>query len=287
GGVGYKAERFGGCCPDHFVDIDAHAVGYDLHFIDQADIHRPVNVFQQFAHLRYAGAADRDGGIDRPLVQGPPQFKAGGCHAANDLGDGGGGVVGVARIFPFGGVDQCAILSGNKATALQARGNDLVCGAGPGGAFQTHQLTFPEPGQDAFHRVDDKAQIRLVVLVQRGRDADDLCVQLGGSRKILGGNKAGLLGLADFGWGDAFDIAFAAVQQLDLAWVDIKTGNADAHFSKTQGQWQAHVTQAVGADVRGAMLEFVCKGLERSEEHTSELQSREKIVCRLLLETKK
>src|SRR5690554_361160 len=267
GGVGHEAEGLGGRSLDHFVDIDAHAVGYDLHFIDQADIHRPVNVFQQLAHLRYAGAADRDGGIDRPLVQGPPQFKAGGCHAANDLGNGGGGVVGVARIFPFKKVDQGAILSGNKATALQARGNDLVCGAGPGGAFQTHQLTFPEPRQDAFHRVDDKAQIRLVVLVQRGRDADDLCVQLGGSRKIRGGDKAGLLGLVDFGWGDAFDIAFAAVQQLDFAWVDIKTCNADAHFSKTQGQWQAHVTQAVDTDVWLALLEGFSKALKVGAGH--------------------
>src|SRR6266511_4712482 len=40
--------------------------------------------------------------------------------------------------------------------------------------------------------------------------------------------------------------------------------------------------QAIAAAVRGA-----ARNRERSEEHTSELQSRENLVCRLLLETKK
>src|SRR5258707_10573693 len=36
-----------------------------------------------------------------------------------------------------------------------------------------------------------------------------------------------------------------------------------------------------------AVLEAVCYGFARSEEHTSELQSRQYLVCRLLLEKKK
>src|SRR5690606_40096036 len=41
--------------------------------------------------------------------------------------------------------------------------------------------------------------------------------------------------------------------------------------------------------LRGAPLHLVPRreGVERSEEHTSELQSRENLVCRLLLEKKK
>src|SRR5690349_24136326 len=40
---------------------------------------------------------------------------------------------------------------------------------------------------------------------------------------------------------------------------------------------------------RGAVFvqEFSCAGVKRSEEHTSELQSRRDLVCRLLLEKKK
>src|SRR3712207_7015151 len=45
-----------------------------------------------------------------------------------------------------------------------------------------------------------------------------------------------------------------------------------------------HGDLAVGADVeRHGLLE----GIRRSEEHTSELQSRQYLVCRLLLEKKK
>src|SRR2546428_9163454 len=46
---------------------------------------------------------------------------------------------------------------------------------------------------------------------------------------------------------------------------------------------------AVGAGVRrgGARLRHPGRGRDRSEEHTSELQSRSDLVCRLLLEKKK
>src|SRR5947209_17347203 len=44
----------------------------------------------------------------------------------------------------------------------------------------------------------------------------------------------------------------------------------------------AAICERLGADVRE-----VAKGMGRSEEHTSELQSRQYLVCRLLLEKKK
>src|SRR2546430_9676618 len=40
-------------------------------------------------------------------------------------------------------------------------------------------------------------------------------------------------------------------------------------------------------DVVGVFLEAVIGGADRSEEHTSELQSQSNLVCRLLLEKKK
>src|SRR5690606_39982947 len=43
----------------------------------------------------------------------------------------------------------------------------------------------------------------------------------------------------------------------------------------------------VNRDEAKAQIEFLLKVLPRSEEHTSELQSRENLVCRLLLEKKK
>src|SRR5690606_29554737 len=50
----------------------------------------------------------------------------------------------------------------------------------------------------------------------------------------------------------------------------------------------AHQTVGVRAVVRALQHERVGQpGLDRSEEHTSELQSRENLVCRLLLDKKK
>src|SRR5690606_41314685 len=43
----------------------------------------------------------------------------------------------------------------------------------------------------------------------------------------------------------------------------------------------------VGRDQPGALVDQLVEGVLRSEEHTSELQSRENLVCRLLLEKKK
>jgi hypothetical protein len=51
GRVGHEAEGFGGRGADHFVDVDAHPVGDDLHLVHQADVHRAVDVLQQLRHL--------------------------------------------------------------------------------------------------------------------------------------------------------------------------------------------------------------------------------------------
>src|SRR5438552_16813403 len=49
------------------------------------------------------------------------------------------------------------------------------------------------------------------------------------------------------------------------------------------GRWAGLIPMATLAGI----LEFVRQGADRSEEHTSELQSPDHLVCRLLLEKKK
>src|SRR3712207_7626998 len=61
---------------------------------------------------------------------------------------------------------------------------------------------------------------------------------------------------------------------------DHPTGHPTSGGRGGQGQEGAHV--ALGVPVRGDPCRAV-----RSEEHTSELQSRQYLVCRLLLEKKK
>src|SRR5690606_41040088 len=46
-------------------------------------------------------------------------------------------------------------------------------------------------------------------------------------------------------------------------------------------------TQCIQSKVKGSGTAVNCTGITRSEEHTSELQSRENLVCSLLLEEKK
>src|SRR3712207_7220799 len=54
---------------------------------------------------------------------------------------------------------------------------------------------------------------------------------------------------------------------------------------KIRYAWDSEVVSANGAD--GKLTSVTLRNLKRSEEHTSELQSRQYLVCRLLLEKKK
>src|SRR3712207_7889983 len=66
-----------------------------------------------------------------------------------------------------------------------------------------------------------------------------------------------------------------------------------AHRERRADHREARHQRPVGARVRrdtpelGGVLEVHARPAERSEEHTSELQSRQYLVCRLLLEKKK
>src|SRR2546427_3243673 len=57
-------------------------------------------------------------------------------------------------------------------------------------------------------------------------------------------------------------------------------GAGDGRFPRRQKSARANVDAAV-------LLQPVARHLQRSEEHTSELQSQSNLVCRLLLEKKK
>ena len=46
-----KSKGFGRSGIDHLEDIDTHTVRDHFHFIDQADIHGTMNVFQQLGHF--------------------------------------------------------------------------------------------------------------------------------------------------------------------------------------------------------------------------------------------
>src|SRR5690606_40646689 len=59
-----------------------------------------------------------------------------------------------------------------------------------------------------------------------------------------------------------------------------------AHYGDRRGHL-AGGDEARAADINAAFADPEVRAVVRSEEHTSELQSRENLVCRLLLEKKK
>ena len=246
--VGYETERFGGGGLNDFVDVDSHAVGDYFHFIDQANIDRPVDVFQQFGHFGGAGGADGHEALDGFFVEGGAEFKALWRHAADNFGNLRGGEVRVARVFTFGRVDQRAVQPGGKTALCEPGREQFVGGARPGGALQAHQLPRPEVGQYGVDGIGDVAEVGLMVAVQRGRDADDLGVDLAGQSKVAGGGESCGFGTMDFAGRYALDIALTAVETGDLGWVDIKADDPDADLGKAQRQWQADVAQPVDAN---------------------------------------
>src|SRR3712207_8149824 len=58
------------------------------------------------------------------------------------------------------------------------------------------------------------------------------------------------------------------------------------NYRSTFGEMKSEFRNVIATE-EGAALEWTTTGTPRSEEHTSELQSRQYLVCRLLLEKKK
>src|SRR3712207_8822273 len=61
----------------------------------------------------------------------------------------------------------------------------------------------------------------------------------------------------------------------------------EAADNESVGGVDAETTGGVGGDLLGSLVSAGIPDEDRSEEHTSELQSRQYLVCRLLLEKKK
>src|SRR3712207_7756719 len=72
--------------------------------------------------------------------------------------------------------------------------------------------------------------------------------------------------------------------------LEVHLRDADAGVPSRAGERQGHVRLRLAPEVHRSVVYLLRRGLRelrRSEEHTSELQSRQYLVCRLLLEKKK
>src|SRR5690606_40908655 len=81
------------------------------------------------------------------------------------------------------------------------------------------------------------------------------------------------------------DAYFAGLpQKARILCVGAGTGKEISHFARSHPGWQFTAVEPSGAMLDICRQRAEDEGYARSEEHTSELQSRENLVCRLLLE---
>ena len=85
---GLESERLGLGGLDDFEDVHSHPQAEHFEFIDQGNVDRPIDVFQQLAHFRRLGGGYGDHPFDHLGVKGHAVVKARRGHAAHYLGNG-------------------------------------------------------------------------------------------------------------------------------------------------------------------------------------------------------
>src|SRR3546814_16919017 len=96
--IGHEAERLGSGRADHLVNVDVELVGDDFHLVDEADVHRAVDILEQFREFGNLGRADRPDLVDRMAIEREADVEAGRGVTAAHLRDGARRDTDVARI---------------------------------------------------------------------------------------------------------------------------------------------------------------------------------------------
>ena len=147
GVVRHEAKGFCGRGLDDLVDVEPHAVADHFQFIDQTDIDRTVDVFQQFGHFCHPCGTDWDNFINDVTVKGSSHFETGFGAAADHLGDSSGAVFVVSRVFAFRRIDQESILAYDQAGGFNTWFQLFFGGAWVSGALKHDHLPFSQVGQ--------------------------------------------------------------------------------------------------------------------------------------------
>jgi len=110
-----ESKRLGFGSFDDLPDVDPHAVGHHLHFVDQSDIDGAVNVFEQLTELSDLGRRDWDDFRIDGAVHGETGLQAGGGGASDYFGDGSSLKVRVSGIFALRAEHDMDILADNES----------------------------------------------------------------------------------------------------------------------------------------------------------------------------
>ena len=267
---GREAEGLGLGGIDDFVDVDAHAHAKLLELIDQGDVDAAVDVFEEFGHLGDRWRANRNDASKYGAVHGSSEFGSDWAAAADDFWDVVPGDGFVSWVFALGAegdmnswlVGSAGHFQSEQVSGFETGDDELFGGAGVGGALENDELALFDMGRDGLDGAGDVAEVGLVILVERGGDADDDGVHLSDLRIIRGGAETGFLRLLDGFWEDADDVGAASVEGVDLFLGDVEAGDAEAFVAEEQGQRKADVAHADDADAGFAGLHFELEEFE-------------------------
>src|SRR6185369_1143441 len=211
-----EAERLSGCCGDDLPDVQAHAQAEQLQFIDKRDIHASVNVFEKLGHLRGSRRGNRHSATEDGSIESGCEFGRLAVQASDDFGNIMTRHAGVAGIFPLGrkrnvellpariSVSRC--LEVRLVSLLENWNQYFLSSPGIGCALENNQLAGSYVRRNGLCSVGDETEVRLVILVQRSRDADDDCVHLCDPRILRGRRKPIGFGSLHFFRGNAKNV---------------------------------------------------------------------------------
>ena len=141
GVVRNKAERLGGSCVNYLVDINAHAVRDQLHFIDQANVDRAVNILEELRHLSGSGRTDRYCAINNLVIECLTSLQATRGDPTNEFGNSLRIEILVARILTLWRINQGEIFTNLQPLRFDTRKQLFFGSSGIGCALQRHDLT--------------------------------------------------------------------------------------------------------------------------------------------------
>ena len=259
---GLEAERLGLGRLDHLPDVDPHLRVEHLQFIDQGDVDGAVGVLEDLAGLGDLRAGDGHDPDDDLAVEGDGQLQAGRLEAADDLGDGRGRELGVARVLALGAEGQEEVDARFQPAGGEERQDDVAGRARIGRALEDDELAGPQPRGDGLGRVDDVGEVGLAQSVS-GVGTQMMMASGSSSRsKSTVASNPALAHLADRSVGDVPDVALAALEPGDLGRVDVEAQDRDPAVAEGPGQRQADIAQADDPDADGRRFDLGQKCLK-------------------------
>jgi hypothetical protein len=182
----------------HFFGINAHLVEDKREFVDQGDVHVALGVFNHlggFGYLDAGGLVGANG--DDLVVNGIHQIGHFGGGAGGNLADVGNAVFLVARVDALGAVAGVEIDVEFQAGDFFQYGHAVFFGgAGIDRGFVNHDVAFLEHLADGLGGFDQRGEVGLAVLVNRGGHGHD--EHVAGLQVVEAGAVAQLAGGLEF-----------------------------------------------------------------------------------------